>query len=136
MRNQRNQRPSKKAGLSGLFYFLAVAAALLTVSAEAQPLKVEVSKAEAVYDQRTREHVITITMSEVSRKPFSDFTSSNVGRKIEIRIDGKVVSAPVIREPILGPRFLISGKFSDQDAREIAARISSGVSGVELETAE
>jgi preprotein translocase subunit SecD len=133
MTGSRHRMKFKKAGLSGLFCFSVLAIALLTFGAEAEPLKIEVSKAEAFFDQRIREPAITIRMSETSKKPFNDFTAKNVGRKMEIRVDGKVVSAPVIRDPFLGSTFQISGRFSEQEARDIAARISAGISGLELE---
>jgi preprotein translocase subunit SecD len=45
---------------------------------------------------------------------------------IELRVDGKVLSRPVIREPILQGTGQISGPLSVQDARDLAARLSSG----------
>ena len=126
----------KKAGLSGLFCNRLVAAiCLLTITgaAVAAPLKVEVASVQAAYDQRTNEPVITFTMSDSSRKAFAELTRANVGRKLAIRIDGKTVSEPVIREPILGGAGQIAGRFTIQQARDIAARLSAGTAKLEVE---
>jgi preprotein translocase subunit SecD len=60
-------------------------------------------------------------------------TTHNVGRKAAILIDGRMVSAPVIREPILGGSGQVSGHFSAQEARDIALRLSSGAAKMEIE---
>jgi len=46
---------------------------------------------------------------------------------------GRMVSAPVIREPILGGSGQVSGHFSAQEARDIALRLSSGAAKMEIE---
>jgi preprotein translocase subunit SecD len=126
----------RKAGLSGLFRRTTLAAAFLviwTAAAAAEPLAVEVVDVGVGFDQRTSEPIITFKMSEATRRLFAKLTEDNVGRKLEMRIDGKTVSAPVIREPILGGSGQISGGFSEPQARDIAARLSSGISRLEME---
>ena len=108
--------------------------ALVGVAA-AEPIAVELVSAERGYDQRTGEPVVTFRMSSASRTVFAQFTQQNVGRKFELRVDGKTVWAPVIREPILGGSGQISGNFTPEQARDIAARLSSGQSTIEVELA-
>jgi preprotein translocase subunit SecD len=122
-----------KAGLSGLFCFLALV--LPAVSVTAEPITIELTSAEVGYDQRTGEAVVSYKMSKASRMVFGRFTQENVGRKIELRVDGKTVTAPVIREPILGGVGQLSGHFTPQQARDIADRLSSGRSKLEMELA-
>ncbi len=45
---------------------------------------------------------------------FAEFTANNVGRTVEVRIDGKVVMRPIIREPIKGGSVQVSGGFTAQ----------------------
>jgi preprotein translocase subunit SecD len=119
--------------LSGLFCFLALV--LPAVSVTAEPITIELTSAEVGYDQRTGEAVVSYKMSKASRMVFGRFTQENVGRKIELRVDGKTVTAPVIREPILGGVGQLSGHFTPQQARDIADRLSSGRSKLEMELA-
>jgi preprotein translocase subunit SecD len=124
-----------KVGLAGLF--LLCAALVVTVcwigAANAQPLLLEVQRATAEFDQRTNEPIIRFTLKEASRKAFADFTTRNVGRKAELRVDGRVLMRPVIREPILGGSGQISGGLTVEDATTIAGRLSSGAAKIEVE---
>lgn len=51
---------------------------------------------------------------------FSQITTDNVGRRLAIILDGKLASAPNIREPITGGRCQITGSYTDQEAQELA----------------
>ena len=128
-----------KAGSSGLFR-RSIAAAVLSVAmlagAAAQPILIEIESASVGYDQRNGEPVVGFKMTAASQRLFAEFTVKNIGRKVEIRVDGRLLSAPVIREPILGGAGQISSKFTVQDAQDIAARLSSGRSRLEIEAAD
>jgi preprotein translocase subunit SecD len=129
--------------LSGLFCFEAFsrvpfAALALTVlirAAVAEPVTIEVVSAEIGFDRRNGEAIVSFRMSSASQAAFTRFTRQNVGRKIELRVDGKTVTAPVIREPILGDVGQLSGHFTERQARDIADGLSSGRSRLEMELA-
>jgi protein-export membrane protein SecD len=57
---------------------------------------------------------------------FGDATRDNVGRPFAIVLDNKVISAPVIREPILGGSGIISGSFTVQSASDLALLLRAG----------
>jgi preprotein translocase subunit SecD len=123
-----------KAGLSGLFCCALLALALLAASANAEPIAIQVISAQAAFDQRTNQPIIAFKMTPVSARLFAELTAKNVGRKMEIRIDGKTVSAPVIREPILGGSGQISNaSWTLNEVREIAERLSAGKATIEFE---
>ena len=73
----------------------------MTGVAASEPLAVEIISATAGYDQRAREPIVEYKLSRASQKLFAEMTEKNVGRKMELRIDGQPVVAAVIREPIL-----------------------------------
>jgi preprotein translocase subunit SecD len=123
----------RKAGLSGLFLCAAAAVAIMTGVAASEPLAVEIISATAGYDQRTREPIVEYKLSRASQKLFAEMTEKNVGRKMELRIDGQPVVAAVIREPILGGSGQISGGFTEQQTRDIAAQLSSGASRLQAD---
>src|SRR5204863_384277 len=54
-------------------------------------------------------------------KTFGQFTEANVGHRFAIVLDGVIQSAPVIRDAIYGGDAVITGKFSEQEARELAS---------------
>ena len=57
---------------------------------------------------------------------FAEITSANVGKPFAIVLDGKVLSAPVIREPITGGSGQISGSFTVQEASDLSALLRAG----------
>jgi preprotein translocase subunit SecD len=116
-----------------------IAAGLLVASAAvaaAEPIMIEIESARANFDQRTSEPVVAFKMTAASQQLFADFTSKNVGRKAEIRVDGRALMAPVIREPILGGSGQIVAGFKLEEAKELADRLSSGRARMEVEAVD
>ena len=118
----------RTAGLA----ILLVAGALTAASAE--PLTVEIVSADATFDRHVNQALVTFKMSSASAQKFADLTTKNVGRKMEVRVDGKAVMAPVIREPIVGGTGQISiPNMTDAAAKTLAHRIATGNAKVEFE---
>jgi preprotein translocase subunit SecD len=112
---------------------LALSIAIFFASfAAAEPLLLEIASVQESFDARTKEPVVTFKLKEASGRMYADFTAQNVGRSTELRVDGRVVMKPVIREPILGGSGQISENLSVDQAREVAERLSSGAR-VEIE---
>ena len=105
---------------------LAVATIFGIATAAAEPLMFDIAQAEVAYDQRTGEPVVSFRFTEASARKFTAFTRQNIGRTTEMRVDGKVLSRPVIREPILGGAGQVSGHFSVPEAQDLAARLTAG----------
>jgi len=92
--------------------------------------------AQAAFDQRTGEPVVTFRFDATGAKRFALVTQENVGLPFAIVLDGKVISAPVIREPILGGTGQISGNFSVQEANDLAVLLRSGALPAKLTVIE
>jgi len=88
------------------------------------------------FDQRTNEPLILFTFNQEGARAFGQFTASNVNRPFAIVLDGKVVSAPNIREPILGGSGQISGGYTVQSANELAIQLRSGALPADLTVVE
>ena len=100
------------------------------------PLRLQIEKATPIFDERTREPAVAFRLTERSGRLFAEFTGNNIGRTVEIRIDGKVVMKPIIREPIKGGSVQVSGGFTPKDALELADRLNSGAARVEAEVVD
>jgi SecD/SecF fusion protein len=85
----------------------------------------ELADAEVGVDPMTFEPAILLRFGAAGTQKLAAFTRANVGRALAIVIDGRVISAPLIREPILGGRAQISGSLTKAEAVEIAARLRS-----------
>jgi protein-export membrane protein SecD len=72
------------------------------------------------------EPVVSFKFDTVGARRFGDATRENVGKPFAIVLDNKVISAPVIREPILGGSGIISGSFTVQSASDLALLLRAG----------
>lgn len=70
--------------------------------------------------------VVSFRFDTVGGKQFGRVTQNNVGRQLAIILDQQVISAPVIREPILGGSGIISGNFTTQEAKDLAVLLRAG----------
>ena len=92
--------------------------------------------AQQGFDQRTGEVTVNLTFDGPGGRAFGRVTQENVGRPFAIILDGEVLSAPNINEPILGGNAQITGSFSVQSANELAIALRSGRLPVELAVIE
>ncbi len=86
----------------------------------------DLTDARAGSDPQTGQWVVNFAFNAVGARRFADITRTNVGRRFAIVLDNKVISAPVIREPILGGRGQISGSFTAASASDLALLLRAG----------
>jgi SecD/SecF fusion protein len=82
--------------------------------------------AQSGFDQRTGESIVSFRFDNKGATRFGIASQQNVGRLFAIILDNKVISAPVIREPILGGTGQISGNFTVQSANDLAVLLRAG----------
>lgn len=82
--------------------------------------------AQPGFDQRTAEPIVSFRFNNNGARRFAQATQQNVGRPFAIVLDNEVISAPVIREPILGGSGQISGSFTVQQANDLAILLRAG----------
>jgi protein-export membrane protein SecD len=82
--------------------------------------------AQPGFDSQTNEPIVSFRFDAAGGRRFGVATSENVGRPFAIVLDGKVVSAPVIRSAILGGSGQISGGFTVQEANDLAVLLRAG----------
>ncbi len=80
--------------------------------------------------------VVNFRFDTVGGKRFGKVTTENVNKLFAIVLDGKVISAPVIREPILGGSGVISGQFTVQGAQDLALLLRAGALPAPLQILE
>ena len=82
--------------------------------------------AQPGFDNINNNSVVNFKLDSFGAKKFAYATKNNVGRRLAIVIDNKVVSAPVIRDAITTGNGQISGGFSVEDANNLAIVLRSG----------
>ena len=90
------------------------------------------TNAQQSFDSQTNEAVVSISFDADGTRRFARLTSENVNRPFAIILDGKVLSAPNINEPILGGQAQISGSFTVESANQLAISLRSGALPVDL----
>ena len=77
-------------------------------------------------DQRTGQVVVTFSFDTIGARQFGDVTKENVNKRFAVVLDKKVITAPSIREPILGGSGQIDGHFTVKSAKDLSAMLKAG----------
>jgi protein-export membrane protein SecD len=86
----------------------------------------DLNEAHLAFDSRTNEPIVDFTFNVRGGQRFGQATAENVGRRLAIILDNKVISAPVINSPIPGGRGQISGHFTSESANNLAVLLRAG----------
>ncbi len=84
------------------------------------------SDARVTIDPKYNEPVVAFTFNPAGAKLFEEITAANVNRRLAIVLDGTVYSAPNINERIAGGSGQISGRFTMEEARDLALVLKEG----------
>ena len=82
--------------------------------------------AQPGFDQRNGQPIVNFRFNSSGARKFAEVTKANVGKPFAIVLDNKVISAPVINEPIPGGAGQISGNFTVQSANDLAILLRAG----------
>lgn len=96
----------------------------------------QLEDAQQSFDQQSGAPVVTIQFNGAGATTFSRVTRDGVGKRFAMLVDGKVLSAPVINEPINGGSAQISGGFTVDSANQLAIALNSGALPIELQVVE
>ncbi len=94
------------------------------------------TNAQGSVNPQTNEAVVNIQFDTQGGAKFAKLTTDNVGKPFAIILDGKVLSAPNINEPIRGGSAQISGSFTTESANQLAIALRSGALPVDLTVVE
>ncbi len=86
----------------------------------------DLENAQASTDPQTGAWDINFSLNSVGAREFADVTTANVGKPFAIVLDGKIIMAPNIREPITGGSGVITGNYTPQQATDLALLLRAG----------
>tara|TARA_B100001093_G_scaffold518080_1_gene601720 strand:+ start:9198 stop:10739 length:1542 start_codon:yes stop_codon:yes gene_type:complete len=92
--------------------------------------------AQPSIQNQNNEPTVSFTLDRVGAQKFGRATTDNVGKRLAIVLDGEIVSAPNINEPITSGNGMISGNFSFQEATDLALLLRSGALPTPLQVVE
>lgn len=93
----------------------------------------DLNDAQPGFEQNSGEPVVSFRFNQRGAQRFGELTRQNVGKPFAIVLDNEVISAPVINEPILGGTGQISGRFTVEDANDLAIVLRSGALPAKLQ---
>ncbi|MGA3144847.1 MAG: sigma-70 family RNA polymerase sigma factor [Verrucomicrobiota bacterium] len=70
---------------------------------------------------------INVELSDVGKELFAAVTKENINKRLAIVLDGHLYLAPVIRSEISDGKVQITGHFTKEEARELAAKINDAI---------
>ena len=82
--------------------------------------------AQPSFNNQSNKPAVSFTLDRLGAQKFGRITTDNVGKRLAIILDGKIISAPSINEPIPSGNGIISGNFSFQEATDLALLLRSG----------
>ena len=115
------------------------------ISDNGEPLKISkriVMSGENLIDaqpsiqNQQNEPTVSFTLDRLGAQKFGRATTDNVGKRLAIILDGKIVSAPNINEAITSGKGIISGDFTFQEATDLALLLRSGALPTPLNVVE
>ena len=135
MRTDAKRHTGKKTGFVSPLLLALGLTTFPGVVAAGEVISVDVVRAEAHPDspRLSNDSVVDLFMTDASKLAFAEFSARNVGKQLDVRVNGRTVMKPVIREPITGGRITIAGAFSASDAKELAENLMSGSAKIEME---
>jgi len=86
----------------------------------------DISDAAPSFAPGTKDPVVSFHFNGRGTRRFAHLTEENIGKPIAIALEDKVISAPVIREPIVGGSVQISGNFTLEEANSVAMQLRAG----------
>jgi preprotein translocase subunit SecD len=85
----------------------------------------DLADAETSADLDTRQPFLILRFNETGRAKLAGFTQAHLGRAIAIVVDGRVISAPLLREPILDGLAQVGGSLTPKDAAELVGKLQA-----------
>ena len=92
--------------------------------------------AQPNFNNQSNEPTVSFSLDRLGAQKFGRTTTDNVGKRLAIVLDGSIISAPSINEPITSGSGMISGNFSFQEATDLALLLRSGALPTPLDVVE
>ncbi|MGH2374571.1 MAG: protein translocase subunit SecD [bacterium] len=96
----------------------------------------DLADARATFDQQSGQPVVSFQFRGQGAKKFEDYTGANIGKYLTIVLDNEVISSPVIQARITGGQGQISGRFTLEEARDLAVLLRGGSLPIPMQVVE
>ena len=111
---------------------IALVVVLLLQPALADDVVLSVQSAKMGFDEISAQPSVQVTLAPKAAKLLAALTLENVGNIIELRVDGELLTSPVVQTPILGGELVISGALTMAEAKALAERLAEKGASITL----
>jgi preprotein translocase subunit SecD len=115
--------------LFGLIFTLTLSPACF-----AESFVLDVLSVAQTHDPGTGRPMVELVLGQKSKQALSAFSSAELGHKVELRVDGRVIAAPVIREPLSTSIQISEAGWTDEVAAAMAGELAKPAAKIELGT--
>ena len=85
----------------------------------------QLESSEVIFNSNYYQPEVQIKFNDEGKELFGEITKRNIGKKLGIYLDGKPISIPIVNEPILDGKAIISGNFTLEEAMQLSRRINN-----------
>lgn len=96
----------------------------------------QLKSASVQFDPQTNEPTVAIEFDGEGSDLFGSITSENPGELLAIMLDGALLMAPQINEPIYGGQAVITGGFSIDEAKQLSIQLNAGALPIPISVLE
>ena len=121
--------------MRGVFFALMLVLGL-SGAAFAQPLGLDVRMARVEPDELTGQPVLKIRLSPAGQAAFFAFTSQHVGQVVDLVVDGRVLTSPVVSSPIDSEWVVVTGGFTTSELKALAETVNRDSGAVTVRVAK
>jgi protein-export membrane protein SecD len=82
--------------------------------------------ASVAFDPTTNMPVVDLQFNDEGTQIFAELTKKNLNKPLAIYLDGQLISAPIVRDEITSGKAQISGRFTLEEAKQLAMRLNQG----------
>jgi preprotein translocase subunit SecD len=96
----------------------------------------DLKSSTVTFDPNTGKPQVQLVFTDEGSKKFADITGKNVGKLLVIVLDNQVIQAPVVQQQIVGGSAVISGNYTQDQAKQVAIELQAGALPVPLTVLE
>lgn len=85
------------------------------------------------YDTQTQLPLVSLSFNDEGRQLFAQLTKEQIGKPLAIFLDGQIISAPTVQDEIRDGKAVITGSYSQKEARDLARSLRYGALPVPVE---
>jgi preprotein translocase subunit SecD len=86
----------------------------------------DLQRAQVTFETNNRQPGVSLTFKDSGREKFKDLTEQHLNQPLAITLDGSIVTAPVVQSVITTGQAVITGQFTNEEAKNLSIQLNAG----------